>query len=130
VEKFGPRVRTGRCWRGDLNDVGLGEHRRGALSHAGVQVAHDAADRGVTGKCSRGVLARFGLGLVVLGVDLERPAGDGVAVVRLLHGELDGVLDPKAESRQVAGQRCHDADLDDLVTVRRAGACIASGAAC
>jgi len=115
-------------WR-DLDDLGGGEHRLGALAHAGVQVTHDTSDVALAGEGGRGVLADVWLGLVVLDFDLDGPARDGVGGVGLLDRKLDRVLDAKTESRQVTGHRCHDADLDGLVAARRAGARIA-GAAC
>ena len=67
--------------------------------------------------------------LVVLDQDLDRPPGNGVAGVRLLHGELDGVLDAQAERSQVPGQRVHYADLDDFLGGRIVWPVICSGAA-
>ena len=113
---------------GDLDDLGAGQHRLGALGDAGVQVAHDAGDIWLTGKCGGGVLAHVGHALVVLGFDLESPAGDGAGGVGLAHGELHGVLDTQAQSRQVAGQRCHDADHCSLSTAGRAAGAAVSGA--
>ena len=105
------RVRVGRR---DLHDVGRGEHRLQRLRDRGVERTDDADDLVLTGQLGGGVLADVGLGLVVLGRQLQGPAGDGLGLVGLSDGQVDRVSDAQTQSRQVPRQRCDDADLGDL----------------
>ena len=100
---------------GDLGDLRGREDGLGLERDGRVQVADDTDNGVVTGQLGRGVLAHVRLGLVIDGLDLERPAGDGLLLVGFLDGELDGVLDAQTKGGEVTGQRRDDADLGNLV---------------
>jgi hypothetical protein len=85
---------------GDLDDLRGREDRLDLEGDAGVQGADDTDNVVVTGQLGGGVLAHVRLGLVVDGLDLERPAGDGLLLVGLLDGQLDGVLDAETKAER------------------------------
>jgi hypothetical protein len=72
-------VRPGPVLPGDtLGDVLRGQYGLDLLTHPGVVRADHGEQVGIGGELGRDVLADVGLGLVVLGVDLDLPARDRV----------------------------------------------------
>ena len=79
--------------RRHLNDLRPGQNWLYRLRDRGVEGTDDPDHLIVTSELRGRVLADVRLGLVVLGVDLQRPSGDGLLLVGLLDGQIDRVLD-------------------------------------
>src|SRR4051794_3508648 len=116
------RVRVGRR---DHDDVLVVVGLLLLLRHAGVQGADDADEVALAGEAGRDLATDVGVGLVILRVELDGPAGDLLVLVRLLYGEVDGVLHAESECGQRAGERGGHADDDGFAATAASGAAAA-----
>ncbi len=99
---------------GDHDQVHPGVDLAGGDGHAGVQVAHHAQDVGVVDDAVGVGHAHVGVGLVVVGDELEVKAQGLEPGLGLLNGQLRPQLDLLPQGRLGARQRRLAGDLDDV----------------